>query len=170
MTISANEGLESEDVGASNAETSHAQVTDAAHDNSCSVDDSAHILPTRQQLRASGPAMNALKSGRRSRRLQHDAAPWRVEQITAIRADLGDDISTLKGHTIEQLGTVLVILRFLSESLMAEGPLTAKGRQRAAGSAYNQMLDRYLRIVQLLGLERRQRQVPNPVDWAEGKV
>src|SRR5687767_13160463 len=57
-------------------------------------------------------------SGRYSRQLQEDAAPWRAEQIAAIRADLGDDVATVKAHAVDQLGTVLVILSFLGGNLM----------------------------------------------------
>jgi len=112
-----------------------------------------------QELRAYGPEMNALKHGIHSRRLQEDAAPWRVEQIAGISADLGEDVSTLKAHAIEQAGHVLVLLRFLGENLAANGPLTGKGRQRAAMTAYLQVLDRYMRLVALLGLERRSKDV-----------
>ena len=112
----------------------------------------------------------ALRTGCFSRQLQDDAAPWREQQIAAIRADLGNDIATLKAHTIEQLGTLLVVLRFLSANLMAEGPLTGKGRQRAATSAYLQVLDRYVRLAQTIGLDRQTRQLPNPADWLEGKA
>src|SRR5687768_913042 len=114
--------------------------------------------------------MNALKHGRYSERLQDNSAPWRAEQIAAIRADLGDDISTLKAHTVEQLGNVLVILRFLGGNLMAAGPLTGKGRQRAATTAYLQTLDRFMRLSQTLGLERHAKPVVNPADWLDGKA
>ena len=122
------------------------------------------------QLVTSGPEMNALKHGQYSCRLQEDAAPWRAAEIARIKADLGDDVSALKDHTIEQTGNVLVILRYLGENLMAQGPLTGKGRTRAAATAYLQTLDRYLRLAQLLGLERRPKPVPNPADWLEGKA
>jgi hypothetical protein len=79
--------------------------------------------------------MNALKHGWYSRRLQEDAAAWRTAEIARIKADLGDDVSALKSHTIEQTGNVLVILRYLGENLMADGPLTGKGRTRAATTA-----------------------------------
>jgi hypothetical protein len=111
----------------------------------------------------------ALKGGQYSRALQEDAAPWREAQIAAITADLGDDASTLKRHTVEQLGTVLVILRFLGGNLMADGPLTGKGKQRAATTAYLQTVDRFMRLASTLGLERHTRSVTNPVDWIEGK-
>jgi hypothetical protein len=112
----------------------------------------------------------AVTHGQRSRLLQENAAPWRAEQVAAIRADLGDDVSTLKGHTIEQMGNVLVVLHFLGGNLMAEGPLTGKGRQRASLTAYLQTLDRFMRLTQSVGLERVSKNVPNPADWLEGKA
>lgn len=110
----------------------------------------------------------ARRHGLYSKQLQEDAAPWRAEQMAAISADLGDDVSTLKAHTIEQIGTTLVLLRFLGGTLMADGPLTAKGKQRAAGSAYLQVLDRYMRLVALVGLERRAKQVETLEDVLNG--
>ena len=74
-----------------------------------------------------------------------------------------------RAHTVEQLGTVLVILRFLGGNLLAAGPLTGKGRQRAATTAYLQTLDRFMRLAQTVGLERVAKQVVNPADWLEGK-
>ena len=124
----------------------------------------------RPQLPASRPLPNALKHGMYSQQLQDDAATWRADQVARIRADLGDDVSTLKGHAIDQVGTVLVVLRFLSENLMAIGPLTGKGRQRAALTAYMQTLDRYMRLTQQLGLDRTSKPVTNPADWLEGKA
>jgi hypothetical protein len=104
-----------------------------------------------------------------SKQLQEDAAPWRTDQIARITADLGEDVSTLKAHAIDQVGTVLVILRFLGENLMAGGPLTGKGRQRAATTAYLQTLDRYMRLVHTLGLERRQKPVATLEDVLNGQ-
>jgi hypothetical protein len=116
--------------------------------------EAAPTVPTRAELAASGPRANATKHGARSKLLQEMAAPWREEQLTAIRADLGDDVSTLKAHTINQLGTVLVVLEYLGGNLLADGPLTGKGRQRAALTAYNATLDRFMRLAGLVGLER----------------
>jgi hypothetical protein len=98
--------------------------------------------------------MAALQHGAHSAQMQEQAEPWRQEQIAAIRADLGDDVSTLKAHTIEQAATALVILRHLTQNISGSGVLTAKGKRRAAVTVYMHTLDRYVRLVQLLGLER----------------
>ena len=47
----------------------------------------------------------------------------------------------------------------LGEHLVAEGPLTAKGRTRAALSAYVSVADRLLRLAMALGLRRRPKHV-----------
>jgi hypothetical protein len=146
------------------------EINGSAADVQSAVQPNADLDVRFPQLAASGPEMNALKTGQYSRRLQENAAPWREAQITAIRADLGDDIPTLKSHAVEQLGTVLVILQFLGGNLMAEGPLTGKGRQRAATTAYLQVLDRFMRLAQTVGIERVAKQLPNPADWLEGKA
>ena len=156
--------------GRTDAEDNGVQGVDSLVDSNGSGADSAHPLPNVSQLPAFGPEMNALKHGRHSRRLQEDAAPWRAAQVASIKEDLGQDVSTLKAHAIEQTGHVLVVLRFLGENLAAAGPLTGKGRTRAATTAYLQTLDRFMRLAQLLGLERVAKQVPSPADWIEGKA
>ena len=47
---------------------------------------------------------------------------------------------------------------------MGNGVLTAKGRNRAALSAYVLTLDRLHKLMTVLGLERRSRSLPTTVD------
>lgn len=115
----------------------------------------------------------ALKTGRYSRQLQDDARPWVTGVIAQVIADKGGPgaLSELQSQVLEQgLAPTLVILRFLGANLMAEGPLTGKGRQRAATTAYLQTLDRFMRLCQTVGLERASKHLPNPADWLEGKA
>jgi hypothetical protein len=132
----------------------------------------SEIAPPNQERGANGQFMVGNSAARRhglySQQLQEDAAPWRAEQMAAIRADLGEDVSTLKAHTVEQLGTVLVILRFLGGNLMAEGPLTGKGKSRAATTTYLQTVDRYMRLASMLGLERKAKPVASLEDVLNG--
>ena len=90
----------------------------------------------------------AMVHGAYSTQLQQQAEPWLREFIDAIKADLGEDVSTLKANMIEQAATTLVILNHLAQNIAGSGVLTAKGKRRAAVSVYLQTLDRYLRVVQ----------------------
>jgi hypothetical protein len=54
---------------------------------------------------------------------------------------------------------------YLAENLMKQGPLTSKGRQRAALTAYLSVVDRTQRIAASLGLSRREKAVPNIADY-----
>ena len=58
---------------------------------------------------------------------------------------------------------------YLAENLIRQGPLTSKGRQRAALTAYLSVVDRTQRIATSLGLTRREKSVPTIADYLAGK-
>ena len=62
------------------------------------------------------------------------------------------------------------VATWLSDNLQRHGALTGKGRQRAALTAYLGIVDRQVRLAQLLGLERKQKPVVSPLDYIDGKV
>jgi hypothetical protein len=106
----------------------------------------------------------ALVHGRRSHQVQQgllDDGPAPAELEAALVADLGGDaaLSAMQKALLPRLTTQLVVARYLEAVLVGSGPLTAKGRQRAALSAYLPVTDRILRYLQALGLERRSRDV-----------
>ena len=99
-----------------------------------------------------------------------DIKAWHAEQMAAITADLGGDaeMSALVQAHVREAARVEVILAALGEDLMTRGPLTAKGKMRAASTLYLQVLDRFMRLSAALGLERRQKPVPSIHDVLRG--
>lgn len=74
------------------------------------------------------------------------------------------ELTALAKAAIREAARVEVILAALGDELLSTGPLTGKGKMRAASTLYLKTLDRFVRVVVLLdGLQRRQR----PVDPLE---
>lgn len=81
------------------------------------------------------------------------------ERTDAIAIDLGGDLPTLKRAAAREAARLDLITEGLGEDLMRHGVLTATHNQRAALSAYVMTLDRLHRLMVLLGLERRGREI-----------
>jgi hypothetical protein len=115
----------------------------------------------------------ALRHGLRSARLlEHpDVAEWHRQQVEAITADLGgpSELSALRLAAVREVARLEVIAGALGDELLDGGVLTGKGKCRAATTTYLQVLDRLLRLSQLVGLDRKAKQLPNPADWLEGR-
>ena len=79
----------------------------------------------------------------------------------SLLTDLGgeDTLSQLQIDLVDRYLELDVIATWLGGNLLAEGPLTAKGRSRAALSAYLTVLDRVQRVSSALALARRPRAV-----------
>lgn len=79
----------------------------------------------------------------------------------AIVSDLGGEsaLSQLQLDLVERYLELDTVASWLGGNLMADGPLTAKGRSRAALSAYLTVVDRLHRVSAALGLTRRKRPV-----------
>ena len=91
-------------------------------------------------------------------------APERLaERRAAIMADLGGEqqLSQLQRDLIERYIELDTVASWLGGHLVAEGPLTAKGRTRAALSAYVTVVDRIQRVGAALGVARRPKTVPD---------
>jgi hypothetical protein len=86
-----------------------------------------------------------------------------AEKVRAIEADLGAELSTLKRAAVTEAARLSVLVDSLGDDLMVNGVLTAKGRNRAALSAYVLTLDRLHKLMTMLGLERRSRSLPTTV-------
>lgn len=103
-----------------------------------------------------------LRHGLRSEQLikQPDVSVWHREQVSVIVADLGGEtaLSALELATVREAARLEVILGALGTDLLERGPLTGKGKSRAATTTYLRVLDRFVRIAGTLGLERRARQ------------
>ena len=110
----------------------------------------------------------SLTHGGRSRQVQGAHLPEQSEQRrqltdkrAAILADLGgvDALSQLQRDLVDRYLELDTIASWLGGHLLAEGALTAKGRARAALSAYVTVVDRVHRVSTALGLARRQKSV-----------
>lgn len=103
-----------------------------------------------------------------SRLVQRGALPEQAEAVAAlalsqreIEADLGgaESLSRVHRDAIRDLLRLELVSEFLFDRLLEAGPLTGKGRTRAATMTYLQVLDRVHRLRQMVGLAR----VPRPV-------
>jgi hypothetical protein len=133
-------------------------------------------LPTPGRFVAGHPGP-ALKHGRYSKLVRQGALPEQQEAVAAMQerraaivADLGADLSQVKQDVVGRYLEASLVADYLFNNVQQHGVLTGKGRTRAAVATYLQVLDRVVRLGQLLGLERRSKQVPNPADWIEGKA
>jgi hypothetical protein len=107
----------------------------------------------------------ALRDGLHSPRLLNvpAIASWHAEQVAAIEADLGGalELSALERGFVRELARLEVIVAALGEDVLQHGTLTGKGKTRAATLAYLRVLDRYERLAGRLGLQRKQKRVPD---------
>ena len=110
----------------------------------------------------------ALKHGGRSTQVraaqlpeQAGRRPVLAKKREAIVSDLGGEsaLSQLQLDLVERYLELDTVASWLGGNLMADGPLTAKGRSRAALSAYLTVVDRLHRVSAALGLTRRKRPV-----------
>lgn len=121
----------------------------------------------------------ALKHGLRSKRVlegqlpeQAEAAAALQEREQAIVADLGghDALSALAVGQVRQHGRLELVSEYLWNNLQQLGPLTAKGKTRAALSAWLQVQDRLHRSATALGLERRPKPAQTVADYLATEV
>ncbi len=110
----------------------------------------------------------SLTHGGRSQRVRGAALPEQADRRqhladkrAAIVADLGgaDALSSLQHDLIDRYLELDTVASWLGGNLVAEGPLTATGRTRAALSAYVTVVDRVHRVSSALGITRRQKAV-----------
>lgn len=110
----------------------------------------------------------SLTHGGRSRQVQRAQLPGQSEQRrqladkrAAIVADLGgvDALSRLQLDLVDRYLELDTVASWLGGNLIGQRPLTAKGRTRAALSAYLSVVDRLQRVSAALGLARRQKSV-----------
>ncbi len=110
----------------------------------------------------------ALTHGTRSRHVRAAALPAQAAvqatlaaRRTAIVADLGGDagLSQLQQDLVDRYLELDTVATWLGGHLVAEGPLTARGRTRAALAPYVTVVDRVQRVATALDLARRPRAV-----------
>lgn len=112
----------------------------------------------------------ALKSGERSARLwtEPDVDVWVRERTEAIRSELGAHVSQVRGSLVDTFARLELIEASLADNLFQHGPLTGKGRTRAALSAWLSVADRKARIAQQIGLERMPQATQTVRDYLGG--
>jgi hypothetical protein len=104
----------------------------------------------------------ALKTGTYSRRLSErtELQAEIIEREQVIVTQLGGvDLSAVATQLVRRYVETTMIADALAENVFVQGPLTAKGRARAAVTLYLQVLDRQHRLAMALGLERRTKPV-----------
>lgn len=97
---------------------------------------------------------------------QEETARRLSETVAAILADLGgpDATSVVVMGMVERHARLEMVSVYLFERLREKGPLTAKGAQRAALTAWLQVVDRLNRSAQALGLDRRRAPIVDTSD------
>ena len=120
---------------------------------------------------------HALRHGLYSRQMREALLPEQAEaraalaeQRKAIEDDLGgaDALSALTRDLVGRYVELRLVCEFLAHQLATVGPLTGKGRQRAALTAYLAVVDRLNRLAVSLGLERKAKRVPTLAEVLDG--
>jgi hypothetical protein len=86
-----------------------------------------------------------------------------TERVAAIVADLGgsEALTALASGMVERHARLVLVDDFLFANLQRLGPLTGKGRTRAALTAWLAVVDRLQKSAMALGLERKARKIPS---------
>lgn len=98
-----------------------------------------------------------LKHGRYSAFVRSGSATGQQDALAAARVELrGElgDVGVVKGSLAHRFVELSAVGDYLGGRLEAEGPLTTKGRQRALLTAYLSVVDRQVRLAQVLGVNR----------------
>lgn len=91
--------------------------------------------------------------------ITHDLAAQQAEDIAGFVADLGglENLTTAKRAIVEKAAEALTVSRLFAEDIGTRGAFTAHGRVRATTTGYLATVDRIVRLLGLLGLERKAR-------------
>lgn len=89
--------------------------------------------------------------------------------IAGVIADRGgqDALSTIERGYVGNLATVATMLRLLTDDISARGMFTRGGTPRRSYTAYLAGVDRYDRLAQRIGVERRARRLNIAQQFAE---
>jgi hypothetical protein len=107
------------------------------------------------------PHLNAVKTGTRSKAIQAALVPAVDELAAAVTADQGHGESgppVILGRAMRAWAEITAMRGLLFERMAGE-PVTNKGKARAMLTAYLALLDRELRLAQVIGFERKSRNV-----------
>jgi hypothetical protein len=117
-----------------------------------------------------GPALKHKMYSYRERGLPADLKLSVDEFRTGIVSDLGgaDALTTLQIAYVQRLCDVEVAVRLLTNDLAVRGVFTARGRVRSTFSRLLETIDRWDKLAQRVGVERRPKPVPSPLEyWAQ---
>jgi hypothetical protein len=107
----------------------------------------------------------ALKTGAYSQLIRSGEYAGSRELLAASReelyAELGGDLPAVKRSMADAFVELGAVRDYLGGRLAVEGPLTTKGYTRALLSAYLSVIDRQVKLAQLLGIERKAKPVPS---------
>jgi hypothetical protein len=94
---------------------------------------------------------------------------WLREKAESIIGDRGghDGLSTLQIDSAGELAFVLFVLSQWRDHFIEKGLTSPRGRVRSAFPSYLATLDRYIRLAQMLGIDRKAKQAPSPAEWLE---
>lgn len=116
--------------------------------------------------------MCALKTGEFSEQIRtealesSEAVAVLAKRREAVAADLGGDLSTIKGDLVERYVQIVALGDHFAGALIVEGPKTLAGRTRQALTTYLSLADRQRKLAELLGLERTAKQLPtDPAEY-----
>jgi hypothetical protein len=131
--------------------------------------DQAEATTGRDKMgRFAGGNTAALKHGARSKQAMHGLLPEQAEALAAlaerrqeIENDLGgpEALSALTRDAVTRYLELTLVADYLGRKLATEGPLTTKGKQRAALAAFLGVVDRQSRLAQQLGFEKTPKKV-----------
>jgi hypothetical protein len=100
--------------------------------------------------------------------MQQTAADFRA----AVISDRGGDehLTAIEGAYIRRLGELEVVARLIGADLARRGLMTPKGRVRPTFNRWLEVLDRWDRYAQRLGIDRKARQVPRLQDYLDQRA
>lgn len=116
---------------------------------------------------------DALKHGAFSQQVRDALTPEQADVLAAlaekraeIERDLGgsENLSVLARDLAGRYLELCTIADYLGGRLVTQGPLTPKGNQRAALTAYLGVVDRLQRLALALGIERRAKPIQSVAD------
>lgn len=99
-----------------------------------------------------------------------EQAEARAALAAAIVADLGglEALTTVAAGMVERHARLELVDDYLFSNVQRLGPLTGKGRTRAALTAWLAVVDRLQKSAMVLGLERRARKIPSLAEVMNG--
>jgi hypothetical protein len=103
-----------------------------------------------------------LTTGEHSRLVRAGVVTGDIAVLAAARTELREElgnVGVIKGSLADAYVELDAVRNYLGGRLAREGPLTTKGRQRALLTAYLGVVDRQVRLAQVLGVERRVKDV-----------